>query len=128
MRAVVDANVWISALINHAGAPARVLVAFRKDRFTLVLSETLLDELAGVLARPRLALRFGITPAKALDLMAVLRERADLVEVTGTRRLGRDPDDDLKGVSELATILDDCGVAILTVRRFLARLDNERLN
>jgi putative PIN family toxin of toxin-antitoxin system len=146
MRAVVDTNVWISAILNPAGPPARLLTAVREGRLDPVTSEPLLAELAGVLARPRLARRFGVTPAKIGALLALLRERAELVPVTGTLRLCRDPDDDLvietavrgraaalvsrdddlKGASDVVAAPRAQGVAVLTVRRALALLDAAR--
>ncbi len=57
MRAVIDTNVWVSALLNPSGHPAQLLDAFRKNSFTLVISRPLLEELARVLTRPRLVIR-----------------------------------------------------------------------
>ena len=145
MRAVVDTNVWISALLNPAGAPAAVRIALRQGRFSLVSSDPLLAEVATVLARPRFARRYGITPADVAALVALLRERAEVVPVSGSLHLCRDPDDDtvietalnghadalvtrdddLKGASEIAAALAERGVAVLTVRRFLADLREE---
>jgi predicted nucleic acid-binding protein len=31
MRAVIDTNVWVSAVLNPHGAPAQVMDAFRKQ-------------------------------------------------------------------------------------------------
>ncbi len=145
MRAVVDTNVWISAVLNPTGAPAAVRLALQRQQFTLVTSEPLLAEVALVLARPRFAHRYGVTPADIADLVALLRERAEVVPVTGAVHLCRDPDDDvvietalngradavvsrdddLKAASDVAAILSERGIAVLTVRRFLAALENE---
>lgn len=140
MRAVIDTNVWVSALLNPAGPPAQLLAALRAGSFDLLVSEPLLAELAGVLERPRLARRFGVTPATVDALLALLRERAELVPVRGALRLCRDPDDDLvietavggradalvsrdddlKGDADLVAALRALGVEVLTVQRFLA--------
>lgn len=48
MRVVLDSNLIISALITGAGVPARVLEAWRRGRFHLVLSEEQLEELRRV--------------------------------------------------------------------------------
>lgn len=145
MRAVVDTNVWISAVLNPTGAPAAVRLALQRQQFTLVTREPLLTEVALVLARPRFAQRSGVTPADIADLVALLRERAEVVPVTGAVQLCRDPDDDvvietalngradavvsrdddLKAASDVAAILSERGIAVLTVRRFLAALENE---
>ncbi len=142
MRAVVDTNVWISAVLNPQGPPASIRAALREALFTLVTSEPLLAELGEVLSRPRFASRYGVTPDDIAELVALLRERAEVVPVTGTVHLCRDPDDDvvietalagradalvtrdddLKAVAELESILRDRGVVVLTVRRFLTAL------
>ncbi len=54
MRAVLDANVLISALLSRTGAPARLLLAWQEGRFELIVSPHLLDELVRALAYPKL--------------------------------------------------------------------------
>ena len=41
LRAVVDTNVWVSALLNPNGHPAAVSEAFRNGRFVSILSQPL---------------------------------------------------------------------------------------
>src|SRR5438128_2339384 len=89
-----DTNVFVSALINRAGFPARVMAAFAVGRFTLVTSEPLLEELAVKLCLPRIRRRTGLTPEQVADLIDAMRELAEVVEVTGEVKLCRDPDDD----------------------------------
>ena len=91
MRAVIDTNVWISALLNPAGAPARILAALQAERFALVTSETVLDELERVRARPRIRRRLGVASTAPAQLAAFLRQRGEVVQVTGTMHLCRDP-------------------------------------
>ena len=95
MRAVVDTNVWVSAILNPSGLPGAVLRALKDGRFTLVSCEHLLDEIEAVLARPRLSKRYRVTPADIQELTVLLSERAEIAAVAGTVRLCRDPDDDL---------------------------------
>ena len=143
MRVVVDTNVWVSALLNQSGPPALVLAALEARRFTCISSEPLLAELAEVLIRPRIARRYGITPDDVDELVTLLRRRAEVVPIVGDVRLCRDPDDDmvietalrghadmlvtrdedLKGASEVADALASVGIAVVSVRRFLAALD-----
>jgi putative PIN family toxin of toxin-antitoxin system len=54
LRAVLDANVIISGLLSPAGAPARVLAAWREGAFELIVSSKLLAELQRALSYPRL--------------------------------------------------------------------------
>lgn len=144
-RAVVDTNVWVSAVLNPAGSPARILEAFASGRFDLVTSEPLLAELADVLRRPRIVRRYRIDEDEVTRLLALLRTRATLVDVHGEITLCRDPDDDavietalrggadalvtrdedLSRVPDLEAGLRQLGVEILTVQRFLNLLDVE---
>jgi len=54
VRAVLDVNVLISALISPHGTPATVLRAWRDGAFELLASEMLLAELQRALAYPKL--------------------------------------------------------------------------
>jgi hypothetical protein len=52
MRLILDTNVLLSALLSPRGAPAKLLAAWERKLFTLVISEELLAELRAVLRRP----------------------------------------------------------------------------
>ena len=54
MRAVLDANVLISAILSPRGTPARLLLAWQAGAFDLVVSPALLAELRRALAYPKL--------------------------------------------------------------------------
>jgi putative PIN family toxin of toxin-antitoxin system len=56
-RAVLDVNVFASAIIAPNGTTAEVLDAWRIGRFVLAVSTVILDELARVLRYPKLARR-----------------------------------------------------------------------
>jgi putative PIN family toxin of toxin-antitoxin system len=88
-RAVVDTNVLVSALLNPAGAPARVLDLILAGVLEPVLSQAVYDEYRDVLARPELAL------PKA-RVHALLEFMEDFVLPLPVRLLGvcADPDDD----------------------------------
>jgi len=77
MRVVLDSNLIISALVNGAGVPARVLEAWRRGRFALVLSEEQLEELRRVTRYERL--RPLITAAAAGVLLNELRAHAQML-------------------------------------------------
>lgn len=138
LRLVVDTNVWISALLNPAGLPARVKRSLQDGLFILVMSEPMFAELVEVLMRPRFANRYGITRQDIEDLVGLLRERSEIVTITGSIHLCRDPDDDMvietaligkaDGLvtrdddlksTEMTEALGSRGIAVLTVRRLL---------
>lgn len=76
MRAVIDVNVLISALLAPAGAPAQVLMAWQAGRFEMIVSPSLLAELRRALAYPKVRKR--IEPAEADVFVDSLSRSADL--------------------------------------------------
>lgn len=93
MRAAVDTNVWVSAVLNPKGLPRRVYSAYLARAFTLVLSAPLLEELADVLNRPRLVRAHQRSADEIAAFIADLRAGAELVDVTDAVEVCRDPDD-----------------------------------
>jgi putative PIN family toxin of toxin-antitoxin system len=77
VRAVLDANVLVSALISRTGAPARLVELWLAGAFELVTSTKLLDEVERTLARPRVSAR--VHPDDAAQFVRVLREHAEHV-------------------------------------------------
>ena len=51
LRATADTNIFISALIFPGGKPFRLLELARQGKISLTVSEAILDEIGGVLAR-----------------------------------------------------------------------------
>jgi len=49
IRAVLDANVIVSAVLTRTGIPAQILDAWRTERFALLASSPILEEVARVL-------------------------------------------------------------------------------
>jgi putative PIN family toxin of toxin-antitoxin system len=82
VRAVLDPNVLISALLSRDGVPARVLRAWLDGAFELIVSDRLLAELERDLAYPKLRKR--VEPSEAIEFIDLLRRSARLLD---------DPDD-----------------------------------
>jgi uncharacterized protein len=138
LRAVLDANVYVGALLKPDGPPGQVIDRFlRLGAFELVISPAVAVEVLAVFARPKLRryLRPGTRPAEWFACIATLA-----IEVPGERqvsRLSRDPEDDkyvaaaLEGGAEYLVTGDDDllalgaydTVAILSPRAFLDILD-----
>lgn len=74
MRAVLDPNVIISALLSPEGPPARVLREWLLGGFELVVSPLLLEELERALAYRKLRKR--IHAEEAADVLELLRSTA----------------------------------------------------
>ena len=130
MRAILDPNVIISALLSRDGTPAKVLRAWLEGRFELIASALLLGELKRGLAYPKLAER--ITPEESAALVDWLRREAIVVEDPAEAPTSRseDPGDDyllalaeveravlVSGDRHLLALTDE--LPVLTVREFL---------
>jgi hypothetical protein len=64
MRVVLDANVFVSSILSVAGTPARILDAWRNERFQLLISDAILDEIRRVLRYPKIIQRHLWTEAE----------------------------------------------------------------
>jgi putative PIN family toxin of toxin-antitoxin system len=94
VRAVLDPNVLVSALLSRSGPPAALLRAWLDGAYELVVSPALLEELARVLTYPKISAR--VTPGEAREFLDVLTTQAGIVQdPPGAPAVGSpDPDDD----------------------------------
>jgi uncharacterized protein len=93
VRAVLDANILIAALLSRAGASAHIVSRWLAGEFELVVSETLLSEVKRALAYPKLRTRVSATDAAAF--VTLLRHAAILAtDPPATARRSADPADD----------------------------------
>jgi putative PIN family toxin of toxin-antitoxin system len=95
VRAVLDPNVLIAALVSPSGTPAALVRAWLDGAFEIVVSPKLLAELQRTLAYPHLAARVSADDAQ--ELAELLRRAATVADdPDGTAGLpaSRDPDDD----------------------------------
>jgi putative PIN family toxin of toxin-antitoxin system len=90
VRAVLDPNVIISALLARNGAPAKVLRAWLDGAYEVVVSPLLLAELARAFGYPKL--RDRITPAEANELIELLRREAEIATDPSDLPRERSPD------------------------------------
>lgn len=136
MRAVLDPNVIISALLSPTGAPARALRAWQEGAFELVVSAQLLSELERALAYPKLRRR--IDPDDAQRLIEWLGRHATLApDPDEPPQVGStDPGDDyllsLAGREQAALVSGDRHLLVLadelpvfSAASFLALLEHE---
>lgn len=134
MRAVLDPNIIISALLSSGGRPAQVLRAWRSGTFELVVSAALLDELERALAYSKL--RERITQDETRDVIAWLKRAATIAADPEGEPPARSPDpgdDYLLGLAaaERAALVSGDGhllslageLPILSAADFLALLE-----
>lgn len=138
LRAVLDANVYVSAVVRPDGPPGQIVERFlRHAAFQVVLSPVIVDEVLRAMAYPkvRTLIRRGIEPGLWFEDIVVLAEMvAGELDVSG---VSRDPDDDkyvgaalegraafvVTGDQELLGLEEHEGVRIVTPRTFLRLLD-----
>jgi putative PIN family toxin of toxin-antitoxin system len=94
LRAVLDANVLISAILSPRGTPARLVLAWQAGAFDLVVTPQLLAEVWRAVAYPKLERL--VSPADADAFVDWLSRSATLaVDPSGPPPVhSDDPDDD----------------------------------
>lgn len=106
LRLVADTNTVVSALLWH-GAPHRLFEAIEMEELSFYASRALLDELADVLARRKLARAVRASGKSAAALVAEYQALVQLVQPRTLRRpVGRDPDDEAVIACALAARAD----------------------
>jgi uncharacterized protein len=138
-RVVIDTNIWIRILLRGQ-VTLPILAAFNEDKFQLVMSQPLMEELHGVWQRPRLRARIDANQAERLERQ--LQQRAIWVELTTIPPNCRDPkdlpvlataidgtatiivsgDDDLRADVALRLAMETYGIQLLGVNSFLEGL------
>jgi uncharacterized protein len=122
IRAVLDANVYVSAIIQPAGTPGRIVEGFvREANFELVVSPAIVDEVLRALSYRKVRKLLGAVDAQLWfeDLVALADFVGDTGRVSG---VCDDPDDD----KYVAAALEGRATHVVTGdRRFLALREHE---
>lgn len=142
MRVVADTGVLVSALLWE-GVPYRLLAEAEKGRICLYTSPVLLEELAGVLARTKFAIRLESLGTTIDDLLAGYASLAHLILPPPILPvILEDPDDDavlacalaaqasfiVSGDSHLLNLGRHRSIAIVSPRAFANALSSRRGN
>jgi putative PIN family toxin of toxin-antitoxin system len=134
---VFDTNALISAAILPKSA-SRKAFTLATQQFQLVASKATLQELIGVIERPRLDKYFGSTNTR-LSFLMLIAQLSDNVETESTITDCRDPDDNkilelavdahakiiVCGDNDLLVLNPFRGIEILRPHEFLARFLQE---
>lgn len=91
MKAVLDANVFVSAVINTCGIPKQIIDLWRDDLFELLVSEAILAEIGRVLRYPRIAALHQLTAAELQEFLTLLGEESRVI--AAAERLHVSPDE-----------------------------------
>ena len=135
IRAVVDTSIEIRAVIEGTVGP--ILVKLRDAAYTLVYSQTLLDELLEKLASPRIRDKYKVDEDAVETLLALVALRGEIVQPSRKIEVCRDPDDNaileaavdgeagyiVTGDEDLLVLDGFEGIRVLTPRMFLEMLE-----
>lgn len=131
LRVVVDANIWISALLNSNTALA-VVRLLEHDQYQLICADALIDELAEVLDRPKFQSK--IQRHRKESLLELVREKAHFIKLPASiEKVCRDSKDDVyvvcavvaqadflvSGDDDLLFMKEHEGVKIISLRSFI---------
>lgn len=138
LRAVLDANIFASALISPLGAPGKILKHFlEKKSFELVLAKEIVKEIRRCLFYPRVRKYINLKNEEIEQWILGIEWLADFAEGRLEKNIvKKDPDDDkylaaafegkaqfvVSGDSDLLEIKEYQGIRILTPKEFLKML------
>ena len=139
MRAVVDTNVFIRALIRPQGTVGPVIPRLAKGDYALVYSVPIRNELIAKLALPRIRVKYKLTDTQVEALLDLIALRGELVAPDRKVKVCRDPKDDMfieaalagsaecvvTGDDDLLTLNQFETVRFITPRQFQAALDKQ---
>lgn len=95
MRAVIDTNVLVSAVILPTSRIGAVILNMGMGAFTPLYCVEMLEELTNVLARPRIRKKYGISSQYIRNVLDLILLRGQLIEPSERVTVCRDPKDDI---------------------------------
>ena len=139
MRAVIDTNILVRAVIRPQGTVGPVLLRLRQGDYILLYARPLLEELVDVLNRPHIRDKYRLTDQDVRTVLGLILLRGE--GVTPGERIAacRDPKDDkflevavagkagviVSGDQNLLVLHPFAGIPILSPAAFLQMLDAE---
>jgi len=94
VRAVLDTNIFLRALIREGNICHKVTELWKADHFILVISSEILNELTDVLRYPFLIKKYKYELSKVDSLIRLISQKAIFVEPVLSLKLCRDKKDD----------------------------------
>lgn len=140
LKAVVDTNVFVAGIISPKGFPAKIINAWKKRRFELVVSPEIIEEVREVLFQPKIRNLSSWTDRQREEFIENLIHAG--IPASGSLSLkivGDDPDDDkfiiaaleeeanyiLTGDAHLLKLGSYKGIKILTPKEFVKIMEQE---
>lgn len=139
MRVVLDANVYVSSMVNTQGNPKRIISAWQQGAFDVLISHPILEEIGMVLRYPRIVKRHKQDETAIRRFLKLLENEAIVVEPTEVLDVIKDDESDnrylecattgkaqyvVSGDNHLLEIGEYKGIMILSQAAFIAFLVN----
>ena len=139
MRAVIDTNILVRAVLRPRGAVGMVLSRLRHGGYVLLYSQALLDELVDVLNRPRIRQKYHLVEQDIATVIRLVLLRGEVVAPTAHYAMCRDPKDNkvldvavagradviVSADKDLLTLHPFAGIPIVSPGAFMQKLDSE---
>ena len=136
LKVLLDTNQLVSSLLTARGVQGQILDEWCRRAFVLFLVPGQAEEVAEVLARPKIAKKYSIAPGDQQAFLELLRTEAVLLPDDRAPGVCRDPDDDyllgcaaagrvdylVTGDADLLAVGQYRGVTIVNGRHSLAVL------
>ncbi len=136
LKAVIDTNLFVSALISKQGPSAQLLDRWRQQEFILVTSLEIIEEIQRVLEYPHIGKKYKLSKADVQSLLILIEHEAVVIPKLPTIHIIKDdPDDDkflacalaakaeyiVSGDQHLLSLGSYKSIAIVTVKDFLLK-------
>ena len=82
MKVVLDANVYVSSMVNMQGNPKSIISAWQQGTFDVLISSPILEEIGRVLRYPRIVKRHKQDETVIQRFLKLLENQATVVEPT----------------------------------------------
>jgi putative PIN family toxin of toxin-antitoxin system len=138
MRVVLDANIFVSSMINNQGNPNRIIEHWSRGDFEVLCSEKIIEEIGRVLRYPRIARRHGQSEEAIQRFMELLSNETMIVSPSAILNIVQDDESDnrylecategraqfiVSGDKHLLDLKDYRGITILSPAAFMTLLD-----
>ena len=135
MRVVLDANIYVSALISTNGNPGRIISKWLDDEFELLVSTAILTEVLRVTEYERIQRKYGRVKENRLAFVQLLTTQGIMIEPTEVLAVVQNDESDnryvecavaggadyiVTGDVHLLALGEYRGIIILTPAAFLA--------
>lgn len=139
LRVVVDTNVLVSAVILPSSRTGGVILHLRRGKFTPLYCIEMLEELAGVLTRPRIRDKYHVTDADIRAIIDLILLKGELIRPADRITESRDPKDDIflsvavagqadfivSGDDDLLSLNPFRGIPIISPTTFVGMVESE---